>query len=236
MSAPSHPPAAALHVISSMATRQLLAELAVTCQRPGGPALALEALGGVDAARRVLAGEAFDVVVLAADAIDKLLHSGAVKPGSRVDLVHSAMAAAVRQGAPLLDISSEAALKDAVLEAHSLAYSTGPSGTHLMSLFARWGISDDVRARTVQAPPGVPVATLVASGAAELGFQQWSELQSVAGVSVLGALPGAAHFVTTFAGAVCTAARQPDEAAALLACFAAPHTAAAKRRHGMQPA
>ena len=118
-----------LAVISSMATKALLTELLAEFQRlPPGRAVALESVGGVDAARRVAAGEALDAVVLGSDAIDQLIASGHVRAGSRVDIVRSGVAIAVRAGAPRPDTGSEAALKAAVLAARSVGYSTGPSG------------------------------------------------------------------------------------------------------------
>ena len=117
--------------ISSMATRQVLKELAQAHEQRSGNRVAIEAVGGVDAARRVAAGEAFDFVVLAADAIDKLVASGQVVAGSRVDLVHSGVAVAVKSGALRPDIASQEALKRAVLAAPTVGYSTGPSGVAL---------------------------------------------------------------------------------------------------------
>lgn len=222
--------------ISSMATRLLLAELAEAWEAHSGHALDVEAVGGVDAARRVAAGEPFDVVFLAADAIDKLAASQAVVPGSRVDLVRSPVAIAVREGAPRPDISSEAALKAAVLAARSLSYSTGPSGVYLGRLFERWGIAEQVASRMVQAPPGVPVGSLVARGEAELGFQQLSELMHLPGITVVGAMPAEVQFITTFSGAIAGASKQAVAVRELLAWMASPATAEAKRRQGMEPA
>ena len=220
--------------ISSMATRALLAELATAyAARSGGAAVAFESVGGVDAAKRVAAGETFDVVVLASDAIDKLIAAGAVN-GGRVDLVRSPVALAVPAGAARPDIGDEAAVRAAVLAAKTIGYSTGPSGTFLMSLFERWGIADEVRARTVQAPAGVPVGSLVARGDVALGFQQYSELKGLPGIDVLGLLPPAIANITTFSGAVCRAAAQPEAAAALLAYLVSSDTVAVKRRHGME--
>ena len=78
-----------------MATRALLAELAHAAARQGLATAQIESVGGVDAARRVQAGEAFDLVFLAADAIELLLEAGHLQAGSRVDLVRSSVAAAV---------------------------------------------------------------------------------------------------------------------------------------------
>ncbi len=218
--------------ISSMATRALLAELLTAYRAP----VAMASVGGVDAAKRVQAGEAFDVVVLASDSIDKLVAAGRVLSGSKVDLVHSGVAVAVKAGAARPDIASAEAVKRAVLAAPTLGYSTGPSGVQLAKLFERWGIAQEIAPRIVTAPPGVPVGALVARGDVALGFQQLSELMSLHGIDVLGPLPPAIQITTTFSAGVCAASTQPDAAHALLAFLASPETAQTKQRHGMQPA
>ena len=222
--------------ISSMATRQVLAELCAAYERQSGDTVVIESVGGVDAAKRVQADEAFDVVVLASNAIDALVAAGRVEASSRVDLVHSGVAVAVRAGAPRPDIGSEAAVRRAVLAARTLGYSTGPSGVQLAALFERWGIAKQIKDRIVQAPPGVPVGALVARGEVELGFQQLSELMHLPGIEVIGALPPAIQIVTTFSAGICTGSAQADAACRLLAFMKAPTAAEAKRRHGMEPA
>lgn len=225
-----------IRIISSMATRQVLADLLDLWHGQGGVPAHVESVGGVDAARRVQAGEAFDGVILAAKAIDELTASGHVVAGSRVDLVRSGVAVAVRAGAPRPDIGTEDALRHAVLAARSLSYSTGPSGVALQKLFERWGIAQDIAPRMVQAPPGVPVGSLVAQGQVELGFQQLSEMLNLPGIDVLGPLPAAVQIITTFSGGVASASQQPAQVRALLAFMASPAATQAKLRQGMEPA
>jgi molybdate transport system substrate-binding protein len=222
--------------ISSMAMRHVLDELGDVYERQSGQTIAIVSVGGVDAARRVAEGEAFDFVVLAADAIEKLASDGRVDRRSRIDLARSAVAIAVAAGTTRADVSSESAIRDAVLRARSIGYSTGPSGAHLLRLFERWGIADAIAPRIVQAPPGTPVGMLVARGDVELGFQQLSELMHLPGIDVIGLLPPQIQVATVFSAAVCTASNCPAATKALLSFLASPESDAAKRRHGMDPA
>jgi len=227
-----------LHGISSMATRQLLAELTASYQAATGVVVQIESVGGVDAAKRVLAGETFDLVVLASDAIAKLAAAERVLPASITPLVHSGVAVAVRAGEPLPDLGAEAAVQQAVRSARNLSYSTGPSGVALARLFERWGLADELAGRIVTPPPGVPVGSLVASGEVALGFQQLSELIHLPGITVVGPLPAEIQITTTFTAAQCSNSAQSRAEAvqAFLAWLASPATADAKRRQGMDPA
>ena len=231
-----HPTDTRITGVSSMATRQVLTELVEGYRRVSGVSVVIESVGGVDAAKRVQAGELFDVVILASDAIDKLIAAGHLRPGSRVDLFRSGVSVAVRQGADLPDLGTQETVRRAVLAARSIGYSTGPSGVALAKLFERWGISADIQSRIVQAPPGVPVASLVARGEVELGFQQLSELLGVQGITIAGSLPPDVQITTIFSAGVSVHTAQADAVRALLDHMSAPQAAAAKRRQGMEPA
>jgi len=188
--------------ISSMATKAVLSQLTHLYKVQTGVEVQIESVGGVDAAKRVQAGEGFDIVLLASDAIDKLIQAGHLLTNSRQDWVLSSVAVAVKKGGKHPDISTEAALKASVLSSATLSYSTGPSGVYLEKLFERWGISSEVKAATVVAPPGVPVGSLVASGQVELGFQQLSELIALPGIDVLGTLPSEVAYTTRFSSGI----------------------------------
>jgi molybdate transport system substrate-binding protein len=226
-----------LRGISSMATKAILAELAALFQAQTGITVDITSVGGVDAARRVQAGEAFDAVLLASDAIDRLIASGHLLDGSRCDWVHSSVAVAVRQGADKPRLSSEADLRAAVLAAPSLSYSTGPSGVYLEKLFARWGIGEQIQSRIVVPPPGTPVGALVAQGQAALGFQQLSEFIGVPGVEVVGALPDEVAYTTTFSAGIPVAVAQDASRQQAVASFfhflTSPEVTAIKQRQGM---
>jgi molybdate transport system substrate-binding protein len=221
--------------ISSMATRGVLAELVRLYFVATGQRVDVLATGGVDAARRVQDGEAFDFVVLARDVIDRLAAQDRVDRTTIADLVHSDIAVAVAKGAPRPDIGSESALREAVLRAFRVGLSSGPSGDYVRELLACWRLADALGSRLVQTPPGVPVGSLIASGDVDLGFQQLSELMHVPGVDVVGLLPATIRRTTVFTAAVCKTSTQPEATRALLAYLASDAADAAKYRHGMNP-
>ena len=223
-----------LRLVSSMAPKQLLADLAAQWQRSTGLAVSITSVGGLDAARRVREGEAFDAVVLASDAIDSLIDGGYAVPGSKVDLARSAVAVAVKAGEPVPDISTESALRRTIEAASGIGYSTGPSGVALVKLLQRWGILDALGSCVVQVPPGIPVGALVACGEVALGFQQFSELMHLEGITVVGVLPGSASITTIFSAAVCVASTQREELAGLLAFMASSDATKLKLQNGMQ--
>ena len=212
-----------------MATRSLLAELGAEWNRRGGDEAVFESAGGVQALVRVRDGEAFDVVVLADDAIESLAAADRVGADSRVAIARSDVVVAVRSGTRRPDIGSETALREALRSARKIGHSTGPSGVALRRLFALWSVDTD---RLVEAPPGVAVAALLARGDVDIGFQQRSELIHAVGVDVIGAMPPGLEIVTTFSGAVCTVSTRSEHARELLAFLGSHATDAARRRHG----
>ena len=222
--------------ISSMATRQILADLVGPYEQRTGWRVKIQSIGGVDAARRVRAGEPTDVIILASNVMEQLEAEGHVVAGSRADFARSGIAMAVPSGAQRPSIADADSVKQAMLKARKICYSTGPSGDHLRRLWERWGILEALSERTVQAPAGVPVGSIVAEHDADLGFQQLSELLHVPGIDIVGPLPPDIQAVTVFSAGIANSSSQPKEAGALVAYLTSREAEAAKRHHGMEPA
>ena len=222
--------------LSSMATRHILADLARDYELGHGVKVEIRSMGGVEAAKLARAGERVDIVALASKVMRELEAEGHIARGSMRDFARSEIGIAVPAWAPRPCVDNEKAVRQAMIEAKRVGYSTGPSGDHFKALCERWGLSDSVLARALKAPPGVPVATLVANGEADLGVQQLSELIGQPGIEVVGPLPGEIQAVTVFSAGVSTASTEREAAQALVAYLASAATQAAKRRHGMEPA
>ena len=184
--------------------------------------------------KRLRQGEIVDVVILSAPAIEDLIGRGVLLSGSRVDLATSGIGVAVRAGAARPDVSSGEALKAAVLAARSIVYSTGPSGLYLARLFERMGIAAALRSKVIQVQ-GEPAGAVVASGEAQIGFQQMSELLPISGIDIVGPLPADVQEITLFSAGVHAAAKAPETARALLRFFTAPAAAPVMAKWGLQP-
>jgi molybdate transport system substrate-binding protein len=190
----------------------------------------------VSVTKRVADGEVADVVMLPATQIDELIKRGKLDLVTRVDVATSGVGVAIRAGAPRIDASTPDGIRNALVAANRIAFSTGPSGVHIQRLIAGWGLTDQLKAKIVPPVPNVPIGEIVARGDADIGFQQVSELLPVKGIDYLGPLPARIQETTVFSAAVHKAAGPVDGAQALLKYLTAPEAAAIIRKTGMEPA
>jgi hypothetical protein len=167
------------------------------------------------------------------DRLEELRKAGFVS--ERTDLARSGIGVAVKSGARKPDIRSGEAVKQAVLAARGIAYSTGPSGIYLMELFRRMGIAESIQPKVKQVQ-GEPAGGVVARGEAEIAFQQVSELLPVPGTDFVGPLPADIQQITVFSAGLHVKAAQPDAARALVKFLTAPAAAPVIRKKGMEPA
>ena len=184
---------------------------------------------------RLERGEPADVLIMVDYALGDLANKGKVVADSQVELVKSGIGVAVKAGAPKPDISTDDALKRALLSAKSVAYSDSASGVYISTeMFKKLGIDDEMKdkARMI---PATPVGEIVAKGEAELGFQQISELKPVAGIDIVGSLPADLQKITIFSAGIATASKQPEAAKALIKFLSSPVANAEIIKSGMEP-
>ncbi|GAA5210702.1 substrate-binding domain-containing protein [Streptomyces thinghirensis] len=219
--------------LSSMATRPILTELSEHIRLAHGIPVRFKAAGGVETTRRVREGAEADLLVLADGALAALEKEGYLLAGTVRPLWVSQVVAAVPEGAPTPPLGSESDLRAALLSAKKIAYSTGPSGTALVDLISRLGLTDTLEDRLLQAAPGVPAGTLLSSGQADLAFQQHSELMDLPGVVVVGPLPGDTAISSLFSMGVLTSSTQPTRAREVLDLLRSDTATRTARARGM---
>ena len=176
-----------------------------------------------------------DVVVNAAQNIDQQSKDGKLMDATRTDFARSGIGVAVPATAAKLDVSTAQALRAALLSARTVVVSSGTSGRHMVEVFTRLGVGEQVRAKTRQPPSGAQIADFLASGEADLGFQQVSELLHAKGIHYLGPLPANLQNYTIYSAAIHAGAANPDAAKGLLAALRSSSAQAVVRASGMEP-
>jgi molybdate transport system substrate-binding protein len=201
-------------------------------QRLFGPSMGATA-GAVPA--RLARGEALDVVIMVEPALDELQAQGQLLPGSKARLALSKIACAVPAGLARPPLETEADVRQAFLSAPSVAWSDSASGRYIQDeLLRHLGIEAAVRDKGRQIP-ATPVGEILARREADFGCQQRSELQPVAGIDIVGDLPGSLQRTTPYAAAVVATTAREREARAFIAFIVDPASASAIRATGLEP-
>jgi molybdate transport system substrate-binding protein len=226
--------AAEINLVASTAMREALDELIPLFERGSGHKVVLQFHPAATLVVKVRDGLTADLVLTTANNIEALMSDGRLVKDSRVDFAHSRVGVAVRTGAPKPDIRTAAGFKTALLAARSVGISKGPSGVYLLSVLARLGIADEVKAKMVQPELSVRVGTLVARGEAEIGIQQIGELLPIAGIDTIGPLPNELQTVIVYALARHVQATQARAAEALVKFLTAPERAPLMKKIGLE--
>ena len=178
-----------LAVICTMSCKEALIELVPVFEREKGYAVDITYGPGGGLANKIRGGERADVFVGPEEFSGPLIDEGFLDAGTRTAFAHSAAVLAVKAGVAKPDIGTPQKLKEALLAAKAVCYSTGASGIHFLQACERLGIADAVTAKLVKARPGEMVGPVLVRGEADIGVQQPAELLPVPGVEIVGPLP-----------------------------------------------
>jgi molybdate transport system substrate-binding protein len=224
----------AVDVLSTLALRGVLLETEAEFRARTGLAITARYKSTNAQLIAIAEGATADVAIITRPAIDQLTAEGKIVPGSAKDVAQSGIGLAVRAGAPKPDISTVAAFKQAILTTKSIAFSRlGASGVHFAEVIERLGIADEIRRKAVISD--AYMGEVVVRGEAELAVQQISELMPVAGIDIIGPLPGELQKISLFAAAIFTAAKNPAGGAKLVSFLAEPRLAPVLERKGLSP-
>src|SRR5882672_10392501 len=228
--------AADLKLLTAGAFKSMALELVPEFEKKTGHKVTIEndTAGGL--ARRIVGGEYFDVVVMPPAPMASLLGSKLVESSAK-PLARVGIGVAIKQGAPVPDISTVDAWKQSLLKARAIAYtdpaSGGTAGTYLANLFEKIGIAAELKPKSVLVKGGLAAEKLI-TGEAEIAMQPASELLAVPGAVLVGPIPLEVQTYIIYAGAVSAAARDQAAADALLAALHGPDKAALLKKKGME--
>ena len=225
----------AIRVLSTLALKGAVGRLAGQHQAEGGARIDADFAPTLALLDRIRRGEGADIVILTREGLDELVREGRVQADSCVDLARSYVGLAVKAGADRPDISTEAALRAALLGASAVAYSQlGASGILFAQLIERLGIAAEINARAVIIPQGFTAEKLL-TGEADLAVQQISELKQVAGIDVIGPIPYALQTPAVFSAGRMTSSKLNEQGDRLLRHLASSAVAPVLRESGLEP-
>lgn len=225
-----------ISVMSTTAVKEAVSELLPRFEAATGHAVKPVWDGTAVVTKRIADGEAADIVIVPASAIDSLIKQGRLAQGSRLDFVNSKIGIAVRPGTPKPDISSADALINSLLSARSILLSAGPSGGYLTGLFKRMGVSDALASKIKQLAPGKLVGEALLNGEGDLGFTQISEFLMIKGVDYVGSLPEDIQMVTVYSIGRHASSSSNEAPAALIKFLTTREAAQIIRKSGLEPA
>jgi molybdate transport system substrate-binding protein len=228
--------AAEINVIASTAMREVMEELGPMFERATGHKVEVTFHSGAILPGKIKEGAQADLVITNPEVVDDLVKAGKVEANTRVEFVRSSAGVAVKAGARKPDVSTPEALKAALLAAKTVGYSQGPSGVHFLSVLARLGITDQVKAKGVVPPLGQRVGTLIAEGKAEIGVQQITELLLIPGIDFIGPLPKELQATIIYSTATPTTVKERDAARALVKFMASEPAVPVIKKLGLDPA
>ncbi len=226
--------AAEIRVLASGAVKEAYLELTPQFEAASGHKIVTVRSSTVLMKKDIADGAQIDLVIIGAPEVDQFIAAHKALAGSRVDLMKMGVGMAVKEGAPKPDVISGAKVKEAVQAATAIAYSSGPSGVYIQSMLAKLGVAEEVKAKTVQTKPSVPVADYLRRGEVSFGFLQVSELVHESGVAYLGPLPADIQNYTIFSSGVPSVAKEPAAAKAFQAWLSAPEAGPVKKKHGLE--
>jgi molybdate transport system substrate-binding protein len=231
--------AAEIKVLTAGAYRQVVDALVPDFEKHTGNKVTVDNGTTGQLTKRIEGGEAFDVLVITPAVVDQMIASGKLAAGTHVKLASVGVGVVVKEGAPKPDVSTVEAFKSALLAAKSVAYidpaSGGSSGIYIDKLLVKLGIADQIKPKA-KLKQGGHVADLIASGEAELGIHQISEIVPVKGVTLVGPLPKEIQSTTTYAAGLSASAKDKDAVGELIKYLSGPDAAAVLKSKGMDPA
>jgi len=231
--------AADLKVISAGAVRGLIAQIIDDYSRQTGQKFDFT-IGTTGQLRDIIAsGQHADLIIVSAPLMGELEKTGKLVPGSRAELGRVGIGVAIRDGATAPDVSTPEALKKALIEARSVAYTNpaegGTSGIYFAGVAERFGIGDAIKKKAVLTRGGREAAIEVAEGRVELAIVFISEAAAVKGVKLAGPLPPALQDYSTYATAIPSSSTDPAAARAFIVALTSTAMAERWRANGFEP-
>jgi molybdate transport system substrate-binding protein len=217
--------AAEVKVLSAGAVEPGLHAFAKLAKQETGHDLKIQFNTAPQIAKRLAAGEVYDVLISPPAAISNAAKEGKVLADTRAPVGRVGAGIIVRSAASAPDVSSVDALGKALLAADSIVYNTASTGLYLDKLFGKMGVLDQIKPKTTRYPDGASVMEHVIKGKGnEIGFGAITEIKMYEpkGLKLIGPLPADVQNYTSYEAVVMSGAPAADAARAVLKLLASP--------------
>ena len=217
--------AAEVRVLSAGAVEPGVHAFAEQVKRDLGHDLKIQFNTAPQIAKRLAAGEVYDILIAPPAAIDQAIKDGRIVAETRVPVGRVGAGIIVRASAASPNVATVDALKQSLLNAESVVYNTASSGIYLDKLFAKMGVLESIKPKTTRYPDAGAVMVHVIKGAGnEIGFGPITEIRMYEpkGLKLVGPLPAEVQNYTSYDAAVMTGATASEAARAVLRHLATP--------------
>jgi molybdate transport system substrate-binding protein len=226
--------AAELKVSASTAMKSVLQQLGPQFEVTSGSKLTFSFGPAATLKEKIDRGGEFDVAILTAELTDALVEAGKVDAATRVTIARAGLGISVRADAAKPDVSTDEALKSALLNATSIGYSgVGASRAGSEAMLRKLGIADVVQPNIKLLNVFTPVA--VARGDVEVGLGPVSDFLRVEGAQLAGPFPDDLQSYLVFSAGVSTESQNAETASALIQFLASSAATPVLKAKGMQP-
>jgi molybdate transport system substrate-binding protein len=174
---------------------------------------------------KLLAGAPCDVLILTDTLIEQLTRSGQLAAGTAQALGVVKTGIAVKTGEARPAVATRAELKAALQAASGIYFPDAvksTAGIHFMNVLKQLGLDEELADRLRTYPNGAAAMTAMAQSTEKglIGCTQDTEILYIEGVDLIADLPPEFELATVYTAAVCTSAKAPESAAALIGLLA----------------
>jgi len=190
--------------------------------------------------QKLLGGENPDVAFAVDHQMKDLEQAGRVLASGCTEIGRVFVAAAIRTGAPKLDLSSTDSVKREIRAAKAVAINDPKGGSnigcYMMELADRFSFDDELRSRFKLIPgSGDKTSEAVARGEADFGFTISSEIIVVKGAEISGPLPPEMNSTFVTYGFLVPGTKQAEAGKAFIKFMVSPEAKALLKLQGIEP-
>jgi molybdate transport system substrate-binding protein len=184
--------------------------------------------------KKVLDGEAADVLIIQPNFVEELVKAGKVVAGEHPVIGRVGFGLAVRADAPARDISTSQTLKQVLLSADSLVFNNVASGNYFAKVLERLDIADTVKGKTMRVEPAAVFDRVMKGKGDDIGVGTITLITATKGLKLVGPLPPEVQSYIVYTAAPMSSTTSPEAGKAFIRFLTTPAAKAAFAATGVE--